>query len=344
MAQHCSPVVRHPNPYRTVTATAALFIIAAVFVAAGALDRSVTAAPKKNKKPAGPEPAFVTPGVHRSEVDPGGKVRAMILTGQMNRWHDWKQTTPIMKRALERTGRFAVDIHTMPPKKSDLSDWHPKFEDYAVIVMNVDGDRWPQPTQERFEKYVAGGGGLAVVHSADNAWKDWKQWNEMIALGGWGGRKADFGPRVVWRDGKQVMFQDEDNKKCGSHGRRHDFVITMRVPDHPVCQGLPIEWMHVNDELYDSLRGPAKNLTVVGTAHSDPKNKGTGEHEPILMAITYGRGRIFHTTLGHHDVAMRCAGFQHTLARGSEWAATGKVTLKKPDDFPTKDQAVSREE
>jgi type 1 glutamine amidotransferase len=55
------------------------------------------------------------------------------------------------------------------------------------------------------------------------------------------------------------------------------------------------------------------------------------------MVIDYGKGRVFHTVLGHDEEAMRCRGFYTTLQRGTEWAATGKVvrTAKVPDDFPT---------
>jgi type 1 glutamine amidotransferase len=101
--------------------------------------------------------------------------------------------------------------------------------------------------------------------------------------------------------------------------------------------------MHAGDELYDSLCGPAKELDVLATAHSDKANRGTGEEEPMLMTIRYGKGRVFHTTLGHDVPAMQCVGFITTLLRGTEWAATGKVTVKPPKDFPTADKVSVRQ-
>ena len=101
--------------------------------------------------------------------------------------------------------------------------------------------------------------------------------------------------------------------------------------------------MHTKDELYDSLRGPATNLHTLATAFSDPETGGTGENEPMLMVINYGNGRVFHTVLGHGPEAMADVGFIVTLQRGTEWAATGKVTQKPPSDFPTPDHTSVRQ-
>ena len=100
---------------------------------------------------------------------------------------------------------------------------------------------------------------------------------------------------------------------------------------------MPIKWLHSKDELYDSLRGPAKNVNVLATAFSDKSKK----HEPMIMTIKYGKGRVFHTPMGHADYSMKCVGFQDVLRRGTEWAATGKVSIKLSKNFPSESKISS---
>jgi len=271
---------------------------------------------------------------------PGQPIRALIIDGQNN--HDWKSTTPVLKRQLEETGRFAVDVVTTPPKGSDMSGFQPDFSKYGVIVSNYNGDPWPAEVNAAFEKFVRQGGGFVSYHAADNAFPEWRQFNEMIGIGGWGDRTQKSGPYARWREGQLVI----ENKPGpgGHHGKRHEFVVTTRNPSHPIMKGLPAAWMHAEDELYDSLRGPAKNMIVLATAYSDPSTNGTGENEPMLIAIPYGKGRVFHTTLGHDVTALRCVGFAATFQRGTEWAATGKVTLKVPANFPSADRVSTRQD
>ncbi len=265
--------------------------------------------------------------------------KALLIDGQNN--HEWQKTTPVLKRILEETGLFQVDVLTTPPKGGVMSSFRPEFGRYKVVISNYNGEPWADAVKAAFEKYVRGGGGVVIYHAADNSFPEWKQYSEMIAVGGWGDRTTEkSGPMFRWRGGKMVA----DNKpgRCGNHGARLTFRVTMRDPNHPIARGLPKVWLHAADELYDSLCGPGENLNIVGTAHSEPSNHGTGEDEPMLMTIRYGKGRVFHTTLGHDVPAMQCVGFITTLQRGAEWAATGKVTQKAPKDFPTEAPVSTR--
>jgi uncharacterized protein len=274
-------------------------------------------------------------------------IKVMLLTGESTRYHDWTKSSPLLKSYLEQTGLFAVDVVVAPAKDVATSDFKPKFSDYALIVLDYETSDWPEATKQAFVDYMKNGGGLVTVHAADNAFPRWVEFNEMIGVGGWGGRTQAAGPKIRWVEGKMVL--DSASPGNASHPPPHDFAITARAPDHPVMKGLPTEWLHARDELYSHLRGPAKNVTVLATGRADKTRFPNGVDEPVLMAIDYGKGRVFHTTLGHVGpssqppfLSMTCVGFIVTLQRGAEWAATGKVTQAVPADFPTAENVSSR--
>lgn len=270
-------------------------------------------------------------------------IRVMILDGEQGGpYHAWQETTPYLKRMLEDAKVFQVDVVTAPPAGGDFSAFKPDWGKYQVVVSNYDAPdvRWPDELKQSFEQYIKNGGGMVAVHAADNAFPNWAEYNLMIGIGGWRGRNQKSGPYWYFKDGKLVS--DDGPGGAGSHGRRLAFKMVNRVTDHPITKGLPTEWMHVPDELYARLRGPGQNMTVLSTAFSDPTNAGTNRDEPILMTLTYGKGRIFHTTMGHDLAALNCVGFIATYQRGTEWAATGKVSQKAPTDFPTADKEMKR--
>lgn len=266
-------------------------------------------------------------------------MKALIVDGQNNHGV-WPQTTQLMKGYLEQTGMFSVDIARTKPRGPD-PDFKPEFSKYDVVVSNYNGASWPKETQKAFVKYVRGGGGFVVVHAANNAFGRWKEYNQIIGLGGWGGRTEKSGPYVYFgEDGK--LIRDTAKGRGGHHGRQHPFLVITRNQQHPVTKGMPKAWMHARDELYDKLRGPAENMQVLATAYADPSKGGSGRHEPMIMALSYGKGRILHTPMGHGDYSQQCVGFIVTLQRGAEWAATGKVTQEIPKDFPTADAVRKR--
>ena len=123
---------------------------------------------------------------------------------------------------------------------------------------------------------------------------------------------------------------------------KHAFQVVIRDAEHPITKGMPAGWMHVSDELYDKLRGPGENMQILATAFADPTKGGSGRHEPMILTVAYGKGRVFHTPMGHGNDSQECVGFITTLQRGTEWATTGNVSIPIPSDFPTADKLSQR--
>ncbi|MHC4476626.1 MAG: ThuA domain-containing protein [Planctomycetota bacterium] len=262
-------------------------------------------------------------------------LRALIVTGQSN--HDWCLSTPIVKRLLEQTNLFSVDLAVSGGEGGDMTNFASDFASYDVVVLNYIGDLWSQQTQKAFVDYVSSGGGVVAFHSACNAFPHWKEFNRILGLGGWYGRDERWGPYIRWRG---RVIRDYTPGEGGAHPGKNIIELTSRAPEHPVMKGLPRRWLHAKDGFNLKMRGPAENLTVLATAYADPEfDIGTGEHEPMIFTVDYGKGRVFHTFMGHAKNkpvdAMECVGFIVTFQRGAEWAATGKVTQKVPQDFPT---------
>ena len=286
--------------------------------------------------------SIVLPALVASLVSSAGaaeKVKVLIIDGQNN--HNWKKMTPPMKATLEATGRFTVAVSTLPGNKGKAEDWaawKPEFAKYDVVVSNYnDGGkcRWPEERRKEFEKFMKEGGGFVPVHAADNSSNDWPAYNEIIAVGGWGGRNPKSGCLMRKKDGKWAP-DPAPKGRSGSHGGSWAYPIKNEAPDHPIMKGIPAVWKHAREEMYNSMRGPCKNVTVLASAPC----KATKVDEPQVMIVKYGKGTTCHITLGHVGSldAIHCVGFQTILARGTEFCGTGKVTIPIPPEFPTKDK------
>ena len=265
------------------------------------------------------------------------KMKALIISGQNN--HNWEVSHRVLRLILSQSELFEVDTLLTPSKGGDMSKFNPEFEDYDVVVLDYNGDRWSKATDEAFIQYVKRGGGVVVYHAADNAFAEWEEFNKVIALGGWEGRNEKSGPYYYLINGIGVL--DNGPGVGGSHGALRDYPMHCRNAKHPITKGLPDNWMHALDEMYDRMRGPANIKDLLYSGYADPRTGGSGREEPLIFTVDYGKARIFHIMLGHcgptlaNNPAMQCAGFQTLLLRGAEWAATGKVKQPVPSDFPT---------
>jgi uncharacterized protein len=248
------------------------------------------------------------------------QLSALIVDGMNN--HDWQAGTRAIQSILTGTGRFRVDVCTYPAK--------PDFARYDVVINNFNGGhtaqgtRWPRETELALESYVRGGGGLVVFHAANNAFLEWPEYNEMIGLG-W--RDKSFGPGIAVVDGRVATVPQGTGLDPG-HGPRHDFDVFVLAKDHPITRGLPDNWHHPSEQLTHGQHGPADGLTVLTFAWSEISHHG----EPMDWVKSYGKGRVYTTMLGHTwknepNPNLDDVSFQALLARGTEWAAIGAVTL-----------------
>lgn len=245
--------------------------------------------------------ALASPAAPQDLVSPE-PIPVLLIGGANN--HDWEWTTPSLQRILEETGRFDVTV-TQTPSET-LADAE-SLKAFRAFVLDYNGPRWGEPAESNFVAAVRAGTGVSVIHAADNAFPGWKEYEEIVAL--------------LWREGT-------------GHGRFHPFDVKVTDADHPVTQGMPDMHMHA-DELYHRLVNcQDTDFRVLATAFSDPETGGTGQDEPMILVKTYGKGRVFHTPLGHvwrnvpaSRASHRDPQFRRLVARGTEWAATGEVTL-----------------
>jgi len=244
------------------------------------------------------------------------------------------------EKALEDSGKFTVEISTSDKRNQEKlipAGWKsgpfpPDLSKFDVVLSNYNGAPWPVELQKSLDANLKEGKiALVIIHAANNSFGGWNEYRQMIGMG-WYDKKS--GDRLLLNDkGEKVIIPKGEGDGPG-HRYSGKFTVTLRDPEHPVTKGMPMEWLHNNDELYDNMRGPLQNIHLLATAYS----KGTKVHEPMIWTISYGKGRVFHTPMGHDVNGMRCVGFQTTLLRGTEWAATGKVTIPIPMEFPTADK------
>ncbi|MFZ1787518.1 MAG: ThuA domain-containing protein [Saprospiraceae bacterium] len=272
---------------------------------------------------------------------PSDRINVLIIDGFSN--HDWKQTSLLVKTILEKSNLFNVAISTTPAEPGDehWKNWQPKFKDYDVVIQNTNNIdnkniRWPREIEKKLEQYVQAGGGLYILHSANNAFAHWEAYNLMLGLG-W--RSKDEGIALQVKDNGEIIEIPVNEGKSTYHGPRNDENIYI-LNNHPIHKNFPPVWKTPDMELYKFARGPAKNLTVLSYAI----DKETNINWPVEWVVSYGKGRVYNSSMGHlwkgdtYPISYKCVGFQTILIRATEWLATGKSSYKIPTNFPTQDK------
>ncbi len=245
--------------------------------------------------------AALAPSPTRAADD--NPINVLVITGD-HRGHDWQAVSEMLRDILEVPDKVHVQVTTRPAR--DLTTEN--LVGYDVLLLNYresdkasDDTKWSDGNRQALVEAVKGGKGLVVYHFASSAFPDWDEYERLIG-GGW--------------------------RSQGFHGPAHVYTVKKTDADHPISRGLPDQFVHATDELYQNSKMVEGN-TVLATAYSDPeKPRGTGKDEPVIWVNQYGDGRVFNIALGHDVNAMSDPVFQQWLRRGVEWAATGKVMQK----------------
>ncbi len=238
-------------------------------------------------------------------------LRLLILTGRNN--HNWRRTTPPLVRMYRNSARFRVDL------TEDPTVCTAEFLDqYDVIVSNwsawpnVNDRPWGPAVEKAFLDFIANGKGFVLFHAASATFHNWPEYQRIVG--------------ATWKRGTT------------GHGRIHTFKVTVFDPNHPVTAAVPDFW--IRDELWHRV-GTQPNIRVLCKAFSSKQTGGSGRNEPVVICTTFGKGRCFYNILGHDEKTIRNTAWQALMLRGTEWAATGKVTIPLPRDWPdTADKAT----
>ena len=234
-----------------------------------------------------------------------GPLKVLLLSGANN--HNWKATTPALKKILEDSKRFVVTVTNDP--SASLAE--PALGQYDVIVSNWAGfpkmtaRQWGPKGEKAFLEFIRAGKGFALFHAACASFHTWPEF-QQISGATWG-------------------------KRTG-HGRQHAFDVTVTDPNHPITQGMKA--FRTTDELWHRMQAhPDRH--VLCTAFSAKNQGGSGQAEPVAFTTKLGKGRGFNLVLGHGVPHMQTVPWMTLMLRGTEWAATGKVTVPIPANWPT---------
>lgn len=269
-------------------------------------------------------------------------IKVLIVSGQNN--HDWEKSHRLIAKILESAGGIKTTVSLSPPRDStpeQWAKWRPEFDHYDVVLLDYNGDHWPDGVKKSFVDYVKDGGSVLLIHAANNSFSGWKEYEEMVGLL-W--RGSDFGDSLYIDDQGNIVKEQPGKGRGMGHGGQYPWVMTTRDWENPITKDMPKNWFHAKDELYHGQRGPAKGVHILLTAYSDPAEgrNGTGKNEPIVFWVSYGKGKCLTNLMAHvgDSTPLECVGFKTVLIRAVEWLATGECRTPLPKNFPVNEVVV----
>lgn len=238
------------------------------------------------------------------------KIQVLIITGQDK--HPWREASPYLKDLLNQTGKFEVRV-TEEFRGATAETLQPY--DVAVLVYSdekLNIPEWSASTKNAMLDFVRSGKGLVVYHHSAASFQQWPEYKSLVGC--------------VWRTG------------VSHHSPVHDYKVDIRDTDHPITRTMISSFFANTDELYAGLECVSSDqLDILATGWDDHTLYRGKPHEavpnipsqdePLLWTHMYGKGRVFATMLGNDMRAVHTPGFISTFVRGTEWAATGAVTI-----------------
>jgi type 1 glutamine amidotransferase len=226
---------------------------------------------------------------------PGG-ARVLLLSGGQRQHHGYRDQAFYLANLLEDTKKFEV---TIVEDAAILES--PGLQKYDLVIVSADRRdpefKFTKGQQEALFQFVKSGHGYVSIHGADNAPQDWLPEMKVML----GGIFSHFG-------------QPDGKTKKGTY--------TIRVADsaHPITQG--ITDFEIKDELYYHVQMQPDVTPLVTTEYE-------GATWPVAWTRTFGKGRVFHTTLGHRDFGpekddpLRNPNLSKLIVQGVTWVAEG---------------------
>jgi uncharacterized protein len=260
------------------------------------------------------------------------KIKVLLITGEVTSEHNYPKMNEYLRTMLEATGRFSVKVIEEFNGATSQT-----VEDYDILLLNYDGKtdptarykRWNEAAEDVLFEAVKAGKGLFIHHSS--------VWLE-----------EDLPQRYkeVW--GIYLTSPQSRKNPCD------DVLVKIEQPDSPLMKGLT-DYMVVGDDFFAGVEYyPGTKAEVLAAVYDDinmyqragfpaphhpvliPEGKlehmrGVNSLQPVAWTNTYGAGRVFACSLGHDIDTYRRINYLTMFVRGAEWAATGEITLDKPD-------------
>jgi type 1 glutamine amidotransferase len=223
----------------------------------------------------------------QEKTEPPKKIRVLFVTGEDYPGHLWREIGPVVRNNLNTDPnidcRLTDDLEILGTDiVFDYDVLVCYFKNYAPLKNDVQA-------KKNLLLFVENGGGLILLHFTCGAFEDWAEYEKLA------GR--------VW------------NPKLRGHDPFGKFTVEITNKSHPITQN--IENFETTDELYTCLKSSDIPIHVLAESTS----KIDGQRYPMAFVLELGRGRIFHTLLGHNAAGFTPPNFVKMLNKAVHWTA-----------------------